>query len=171
MIRTLGAVALLLTVTAFAPVLGEARADERYQGYYYPEITVQESYEPRAPKLAEASRELRVAFLTGISASQAEKAYPAQVVAFSKGVQDDDMIFTALYDGPLATVYRTRAFFAQLTSVARLLPVFQEQPAFEDDYTFFDLAYMMGFVSITATDGRGFTYQVILDPKAAESQQ
>jgi hypothetical protein len=30
---------------------------------------------------------------------------------------------------------------------------------------------MMGFVSITATDGRGLTYQVILDPKAAESQQ
>jgi hypothetical protein len=166
MIRTLGALALALFLFA-----GAVQAEDRYQGYYYPETTVQESYEPRAPKLPQASRELRIAFLSGISASQAEKGYPAQVIAFSKGSEDTRLIFTALYDGPMATIYRTRAFFAQLTSVARLLPAFQNEPAIRDDYTFFDLAYMMGFVSITATDGRGFTYQVLLDPVAAEQQQ
>ena len=40
----------------------EARADHRYQGYYYPEVTVQENYEPRAQRLPQASRQLRIAF-------------------------------------------------------------------------------------------------------------
>jgi hypothetical protein len=162
-----------LLAAAFLLILSspEARADHRYQGYYYPEVTVQENYEPRAQRLPQASRQLRIAFVTGISADQGKKAYPAQVVAFTKGGEDDSLIFTALYDGQMETAYRTRAFFAQLTAVARLLPAFQNQPALEQDYTFFDLAYMMGFTSITATDGKSFTYRVVLDPAGEHSEQ
>ncbi len=156
----------LLLLTA-----GEAKADHRYQDYYYPEISVQETYEPRALRLPQASRQLRIAFVTGISAEQTKKGYPAQVVAFTKGGEDDSLMFTALYDGPLETIFRTRAFFAQLTAVARLLPAFQNQPAVDEDYTFFDLAYMMGFNSITATDGKDFTYRVVLDPSTEHDAQ
>ncbi len=147
-----------------------ASAEHRYQGYYYPEVAVEESYEPRAPRLPQASRELRIAFVTGISAEQGEKAYPAQVIAFTKGGEDDSLIFIALYDGPMSTVYRTRAFFAQMTSVARLLPAFQNEAALAEDYTFFDLAYMMGFTSITASDGDSFAYRVVLDPASEHSE-
>ena len=161
--------ALALAALTFVAV-PTASADHRYQGYYYPEVAVEESYEPRAARLPQASRELRIAFVTGISAEQGQKGYPAQVIAFTKGGEDDSLIFTALYDGPLSTVYRTRAFFAQMTSVARLLPAFQNEAALAGDYTFFDLAYMMGFNSIAASDGEGFAYRVILDPAAEHSE-
>ena len=164
------AAAAVMAAALWFSVSGPAEADHRYQGYYYPDVTEQETYEPRALKLPQASRKLRIAFVTGISAEQGKKPYPAQIIAFSKGEDDTRLIFTAIYDGPMDNVFRTRAFFAQLTASARLLPAFQNQPAIEEDYTFFDLAYMMGFVSITATNGKDFTYRVVLDPEAAEHE-
>jgi hypothetical protein len=142
-----------------------AQADDRYIGYYYPKPAAVESYSPRAPRLAEASRKLRLAFVTGISAQQQEAPYPAQVAVFTKGDLDNQLILTALHDGPLDTLFRTRAYMAQLTAQSRLLPIFQNEQALSEDYTFFDLAYMMGFLSIVATNGRDFSYKVEFIPQ------
>ncbi len=148
---------------------GFALAQDRYVGYYYPEPSVSEVYPPRAQRLSEASRKLRLAFVTGVSAQQQESPYPAQVAVFTKGRLDNHLIIVALHDGLLDTIFRTRAYFAQLTSQSRLLPIFQNEQAIQEDFTFFDLAYMMGFTSIVASDGRDFAYKVEFNPSATRT--
>ena len=69
---------------------------------------------------------------------------------------------TALEDERIDTLYRARAIFANLTAVARVMPIFRELGV-QDWFTFFDLAKMLGFTQITITDGRAFAHQVILE--------
>lgn len=161
-----GAIWLLAVSALMIP--RQVAAQDRYVGYYYPEPSVTENYPPRAQRLGEASRKLRLAFVTGVSAQQQESPYPAQVAVFTKGGLDNHLIIVALHDGLLDTVFRTRAYFAQLTSQSRLLPIFQNEQAIQEDFTFFDLAYMMGFTSIVASNGRDFAYKVQF--KAPEAQ-
>ena len=63
--------------------------------------------------------------------------------------------------GRLNTIYRVRALLATMTSVARTLPIFR-QHGVEDDFTFLDLMKMLGFESVTVSDGDSFTHQIIL---------
>ena len=64
--------------------------------------------------------------------------------------------------GRIDTLYRARAIFANMTAVARVMPLFRELGV-EDWFTFFDLAKLLGFERITITDGRDFAHQVTID--------
>ena len=159
---TIGLAALLLAVAgavAAGPV--RAQSDDRHAGYYYPEMLTTEVYEARAYTLTEATRKARIAFVTGITNEQNKAPYPPQAAIFAKGVEAEKLIIVALEDGRIDTVFRARAIFAQMTAVARLLPVFS-QLGVEDYYTFFDLAKMMGFEQITISNGREFAHQVVI---------
>lgn len=138
-----------------------AQADDRHAGYYYPEPTTTEAYEARAYTLPEASRKVRIAFVTGITNEQNKAPYPPQAAIFAKGSEAEKLIIVALEDGRIDTLYRARAIFAQMTAVARLLPVFTELGV-DDLYTFFDLAKMLGFEQITISNGREFAHQVFI---------
>ncbi len=48
-----------------------------------------------------------------------------------------------------------------MTSVARTLTIFRKHSV-ENDFTFLDLAKMLGFESVTLSDGESFTHQIIL---------
>ncbi|MBV8536888.1 MAG: molybdopterin-guanine dinucleotide biosynthesis protein A, partial [Alphaproteobacteria bacterium] len=50
---------------------------------------------------------------------------------------------------------------ATLTSLSRLTPLFQELQV-EELFTFFDLAKLLGFTTITVSDGRKFTHQITI---------
>lgn len=148
-------------VFGLAAMAAQAQSDDRHVGYYYPEPTSTEVYEARAYTVPEASRKVRVAFVTGITNEQNKAPYPPQAAIFAKGSEAEKLIIVALEDGRIDTVFRARAIFAQMTAVARLLPVFS-QLGVEDYYTFFDLAKMMGFEQITISNGREFAHQVII---------
>jgi len=150
--------ALLAVGLAAAPVA----ADDRHAEYYYPEPTSSEVYEARALSLPEASRKLRIAFVTGITTEQNKAPYPPQAAIFAKGSEAEKLIIVALEDGRIDTIYRARAIFAQMTAVARLLPVFSELGV-EDYFTFFDLAKMLGFAQITVSNGREFAHQITIN--------
>jgi len=135
--------------------------DDRHAGYYYPEPATTEVYEARAYTLPEASRKARIAFVTGITNEQNKAPYPPQAAIFAKGSEAEKLIIVALEDGRIDTIYRARAIFAQMTAVARLLPMFA-QLGVEDFYTFFDLAKMLGFEQITVSNGREFAHQVLI---------
>ena len=150
-----------LAVSGWAATAAQAQSDDRHVGYYYPEPTSTEVYEARAYTVPEASRKVRVAFVTGITNEQNKAPYPPQAAIFAKGAEAEKLIIVALEDGRIDTVFRARAIFAQMTAVARLLPVFS-QLGVEDYYTFFDLAMMMGFEQITISNGREFAHQVII---------
>ncbi len=138
-----------------------ARAQDRHSGYYYPEPETTEVYEARAGTLPQADRTLRIAFVTGITNQNAGHPYPPQAAIFAKGDEAQKLIIVALVDGRIDTLYRARAEFANMTSAARVLPAFQEMGV-QDQFTFFDLAKMLGFEQITITNGREFAHQVII---------
>ena len=139
----------------------QAQTDVRHAGYYYPEPATTEVYEARAFTLPEASRKVRIAFVTGITNEQNKAPYPPTAAMFAKGSEAEKLIIVALDDGRIDTIYRARAVFAQMTAVARLLPVFTEIGV-DDVYTFFDLVKMLGFEQITVSNGREFAHQIFI---------
>ena len=135
---------------------------DRHVGYYYPVPISREVYTARSQTIPEAGRGLRIGFVTGISKQMAERPYAPPYAVFAKGTEGEKLIIVALADGPLDTVYRARAVFADLTAMARLLPIFREFGV-QDRFTFFDLAKIMGFRQITVSDGRSFAHQVMIE--------
>lgn len=150
-----------MALVAMTAAGGAARADDRHSEYYYPVPETTETYQARSFTLPEASRKARIAFVTGITSEQNKAPYPPTAAIFAKGSEAEKLIIVALDDGRIDTVYRARAIFAQMTAVARLLPVFSELGV-EDYFTFFDLAKMLGFEQITISNGRAFAHQVLI---------
>ena len=157
--RVTGLLAMALAATAL--MTGTAEARDRHADYYYPTPGTQETYEARSFTLPEASRKARVAFVTGITTEQNKAPYPPTTAIFAKGSEAEKLIIVSLTDGRIDTIFRARAIFAQMTAVARLLPVFSELGV-EDYFTFFDLAKMLGFEQITISNGREFAHQVFI---------
>ena len=145
-----------------APGRAQEAPDDRYVGYYYPKPGPAEVYTARAQTLPDVNRSFRVGFVTGLSGQAAKRPYAAPYVIFAKGGEADKMIITATHDGPFDTIYRARASLADLTAMARTLPIFQEFGV-EDWFTFLDLLKMMGFKELTVTDGKAFAHQFIIE--------
>lgn len=136
--------------------------EERHAGYYYPEPQTEETYVARSKTLDEASRTLRLGFITGFTKGQLESPTPIWFVIYAKGAESEKMIITALEEGKIDTLYRARGLLAALTAMARQLPVLQEH-GLQDWFTFFDLAKMLGFTQITVTDGKSYAHRVNLE--------
>jgi len=172
--RLLTAILVCLTVMVLCGVSEAVRADDRHAGYYYPQPDAIEVYVARADQLPGASPNRRTGFVTAIAAGSIERPYPPSFIMFAKGARMEKLIITTTQDGLFNTKYRLRAMLAQLTSIARTTPIFQDYPP-EDRLTFFDLAYMMGFEQITYTNGVDYAHQVKLlapgsDPDIARQE-
>jgi hypothetical protein len=150
----LAAIVVLLAATS-------ASADERHEGYYYPEISSREVYVSRAPKLEDSNRSRRIGFVTGLTKFIYDQPYPPQFAIFAKGDDAEKLIVVATGDGQFNTIYRARALFASLTALARLSPLFRDA-AVEEYFTFFDLAKLLGFTQITVSDGDTFAHRIEL---------
>lgn len=158
--RALVLVGSLLLLPAAA--CAQTSEGDRHSGYYYPEPTSKEVYKARGPTLKEANRPLRVGFVTGVTSAMAQRAYAPYFAMFAKGTGADKLIIVALDDGPLDTLYRARGVLADLTAMARLMPLFAEYGV-QDSFTFFDLLKMMGFRQLTISNGRDFAHRVAID--------
>lgn len=154
--------ALAVLVLAAIFVSADVQAADRHAGYYYPTPASTETYVARAQTLQEADRSLRIGFVTGITNQILQQPYPPTAAIFAKGAEGQKLIIVALEDGRIDTLYRARAIFANMTAVARVMPLFRELGV-EEWFTFFDLAKLLGFEQITITDGRDFAHQVIID--------
>jgi len=147
---------ILLTGLAFTNTTLGA---DRHSGYYYPPPKQIEIYKARAKTLLNTNRSRRIEFVTAITFQRLKRPYPPPTIFFAKGEQAQKFIIVALQDGPLDTIYRVRAYLASLTATARTTPIFQELDM-DENFTFFDLAKMLGFEQITVSDGKSFTHQV-----------
>ena len=154
--------ALAVLVSAASLVSADARAADRHAGYYYPTATSTETYVAQAQTLQEADRSLRIGFVTGITNQILRQPYAPMAAIFAKGSEGQKLIIVALEDGRIDTLYRARPIFANMTAVARVMPLFRELGV-EEWFTFFDLAKLLGFERITITDGRDFAHQVTID--------
>lgn len=135
--------------------------DDRYVGYYYPKPSAVENYESTLKTIDGVDRPQRVQFVTVISQGTLQSAYRVPYAVFVKGEKADKLIIVGLARGELDTVYRQRALLANMTTMARLSPFFQEHTVAEDS-TFFDLLKLLGFSSVTITDGDKSSHQVTI---------
>ena len=106
-----------------------------------------------------AERAQRVQFVTVVSQGTIQSAYRVPYSVFVKGDKAEKMIIVGLQPGELASIYRIRAILANMTTMSRLSPFFQERTVAEDA-NFYDLLKMLGFTQLTVTDGDKLAYQV-----------
>lgn len=140
----------------------DEEAADRHELYYYPEVTSQETYVARAPRLPDSDRQRRLGFVIGFTQQQYERAYFPPVALFAKGTDAEKMLIIATTDDAITSLYQARAYLAQLTSIARLSPVFVDNQV-EDFYTFLDLLVLMGFEQLTISDGHTYTHQILFE--------
>src|SRR5262249_18359158 len=133
--------------------------EERYIGYYYPKPTSTETFESKLQPVAGVDRTQRVQFVTVISQGTLQSNYRVPYAVFVKGEKADRLIVVGLQSNELNTIFRMRALLANMTTMARLSPFFQEHTVAEDS-TFFDLLKLLGFHDVTITDGEKLTHQV-----------
>ncbi len=133
--------------------------EDRYVGYYYPKPTATENYASPMQTIAGAERAQRVQFATVVSQGTIQSAYRVPYSVFVKGEKADKMIIVGLQPGEMSTIYRARAILANMTTMSRLSPFFQERTIAEDA-NFFDLLKLLGFQQVTISDGDKFTHQV-----------
>jgi hypothetical protein len=135
--------------------------EDRYVGYYYPKPTSTEVFESAMQTIASMDRAQRIQFVTVVSQGTIQSAYRVPYAVFAKGEKGDKLIIVGLQAGELNTIYRMRALLANMTTMSRLSPFFQEKTVAEDA-TFFDLLKLLGFQSLTITDGEKITHQVTI---------
>ena len=150
--RTLLAACLIL----FA---GIASAQDKYAGYYYPEVGSEEEFGRVITDAPFAGKDIRVNFGTTITKAQLEAPESPRFVLFTKGGDSDTLIIIALDDEVFKTVYRARALLAQLTSNIRGTAFFRQQNL-EVTGTFFDMLQMMRFKRLVISDGENWSHQV-----------
>lgn len=138
-----------------------APTEDRYIGYYYPKPTSMETFESTLQTIAGVDRAQRIQFTTVISQGTIQSAYRVPYAVFAKGEKADKMIIIGMQQGELNTVYRMRALLANMTTMSRLSPFFQERTVAEDA-TFFDLLKLLGFQTLTISDGEKVTHQVTI---------
>jgi hypothetical protein len=164
------AAALLIAVPAVAqqqkpaaPAKPAAAAaeEDRYVGYYYPKPNSTEIYQSAMQTVQGVDRAQRVQFVTVVSQGTIQSSYRVPYAVFVKGEKADKMIIVGLAPNEFGTIYRMRALLANMTTMSRLSPFFQERTVAEDA-TFFDLLKLLGFTSVTITDGDKLTHQVTI---------
>jgi len=156
-----GIVLAIVAMALLGTTAASAQPVDRYEGYYYPKAGSHETYVSRAKTLEDSDRGRRLGFVSGLTQQMADQAYAPTYAIFAKGENADRLIIVAYGEGQLNTIYRARALFASLTAMARLTPLFQQLQV-EELFTFFDLCKLIGFNSITVSDGDKFAHQIVL---------
>jgi len=153
---------VLFAVTFLVIAAGSARAQsDRYVDNYYPKPALVEVYKARASTMNKVARHHRIGFVLGVVKDISSKPYPAHVAVFAKGKGATKLIIVSQVAGRLDTIFRVRAYLAMLTSSARMTPIFQKMKV-EDRFTFLDLIKMLGFKSVTVSDGDTFAHQIVV---------
>ncbi|MCF8466030.1 MAG: hypothetical protein K9G33_01370 [Sneathiella sp.] len=148
-----------LLISTVALAFSASAKEDRYVGYYYPAPNRIEIYCARVPPLADMDKRRRIGFVIGIKEGMANKPYESAYSVFAKGDGSQKLIIVAKTEGYLKTIYRARALLADLTNSARTTPIFEESGA-PENLTFLDLLTLLGFETITLSDGDSFTHQI-----------
>lgn len=149
----------LLAVLAAILMAGAVAAEDRYVGYYYPEVTTEENFDRVVRDSQGAGKAVRIDFVNVLTTAQLEAPESPRFVFFSKGSDSKTLILVALDDEVFKTVYRARAILAQLTVSVRKGGFFRSE---ELQYvaTFYDLLQLMQFDELIISDGETWSHRV-----------
>ena len=76
-----------------------AAAQDRQEGYYYPDIGSSEVYEARVPAMPDSDRRRRLGFVSGVTKQLSELPYAAPYAIFAKGEHAEKLIIVGFGDG------------------------------------------------------------------------
>ncbi len=160
------AIALLVAAASASaqtakPTAAAPATEDRYIGYYYPKPSSIETFTSSMQTIAGTTRTQRIQFVTVVAMGTLQSAYRVPYAVFAKGEKGDKLIIVGMQPGEMSSIYRIRGVLANMTTMARLSPFFQERTVAEDA-TFFDLLKLLGFASVTITDGEKLTHQVTI---------
>ena len=145
-------IALIVTTSA-------ATAQDRYEGYYYPDVSSQEEFTRLIREGPAANKGVRVEFVTNLTVAQLAAPESPRFVFFAKGKDARHLNVIALDDDVFSTIYRARAVLAQMTSNMRNNAFFKDQ-GLEFVATFYDLLQLMEFDTLVISDGETWAHQV-----------
>ena len=149
-------IAFALALVLAGPVLAQ---DDRYVGYYYPEVTTEESFERVVRSSEGASKAVRIDFVNVLTTAQLEAPESPRFVFFTKGGEADTLILVALDDEVFSTIYRARAILAQLTVSVRKGGYFRQEDL-QYVATFYDLLQLLDFDELVISDGQNWAHRV-----------
>lgn len=135
-------------------------AQDRYAGYYYPEVGSEETFDRAVRSSEGASKAVRIDFVNTLTKAQLFAPESPRFVFFSKGAEANTLILVALDDEIFSTVYRARALLAQLTVSVRTGGYFVQQDL-QYVATFYDLLQLMAFDELIISDGQNWAHRVI----------
>ncbi|WP_299611403.1 hypothetical protein [uncultured Tateyamaria sp.] len=150
---------LLALIFAFAFAAVTASAQERYEGYYYPDVTSTEEFTRVIREAPDSSKGVRVEFVTNLTVAQLAAPESPRFVFFAKGSDAKHLSVIALDDDVFSTLFRARAVLAQMTSNMRNNDFFRAQEL-QFVATFFDLLQLMEFDTLVISDGESWAHQV-----------
>lgn len=143
---------------------GPGAAADRYVDYYYPPVTSEETFARTLTPGRSSTRDVRVNFVTAITKAQLAAPESPRYVLFEKGAGSDRLIIIALDDEVFRTLFRARAFLAQMTSSMRGTGFFRKQDLHLEG-TFYDMLQVMGFTSLVISDGAEWAHRVNFTPE------
>ena len=154
---------ILLGLTAGIMLISSmlANAEDRYVGYYYPQVESEETYQAPLPVFEGVTRLSRVGFVTGLDQQQKQRPYPPIYHMFAKGGDAQNLIIVATEEGRYNTLFRLRGLLASMTADARTSPLFAKIGHVEQ-LNFFDLLKVVGFNELIITNGKDFAHRVII---------
>lgn len=143
-------------------VAGAVAAQDRHVGYYYPDVTSEETFDRVVRDGGGAGKAVRIDFVNVLTSAQLEAPESPRFVFFAKGEDAGTLILIALDDEVFSTLYRARAIMAQMTVAVRQGGFFQQE---ELQYvaTFYDLLQLMQFNELVISDGRDWTHKVTFE--------
>jgi len=144
----------------FMPTL--VNAEDRYIGYYYPQVQSEETYQAPLPVFAGVTRLSRVGFVTGLDQEQKQRPYPPIYHMFTKGGDAHKLIIIATEEGRYNTLFRLRGLLASMTADARTSPLFAKIGSVEQ-LNFFDLLKVVGFKELVVSNGKDVAHRVTIE--------
>ncbi|KIC51186.1 hypothetical protein [Tateyamaria sp. ANG-S1] len=150
---------LLALIAALVLATTATHAQERYEGYYYPEVTSTEEFTRVIRQAPQSSKGVRVDFVTNLTVAQLAAPESPRFVFFAKGEDAKHLNVIALDDDVFSTLFRARAVLAQMTSNMRNNDFFRAQEL-QFVATFFDLLQLMEFDTLVVSDGETWAHQV-----------
>ncbi|WP_299208936.1 hypothetical protein [uncultured Tateyamaria sp.] len=150
---------LLALIATLVFAAATAQAQERYEGYYYPEVTSTEDFTRVIRQAPDSSKGVRVEFVTNLTVAQLAAPESPRFVFFAKGADAKHLTVIALDDEVFSSLFRARAVLAQMTSNMRNNDFFRAQEL-QFVATFFDLLQLMEFDTLVISDGETWAHQV-----------
>jgi hypothetical protein len=151
--------AVLVALFFANTVAGTLVAQDRYAGYYYPEISSEETFDRVVRASQGAGKAVRIDFVNVLTAAQLEAPESPRFVFFAKGEASKTLILIGLDDEILATLYRARALLGQLTVSVRRGGFFRREDL-QYVVTFYDLLQLLQFDELVISDGKSWAHRV-----------